>query len=656
MRFKFTVFLLALNAITFGLILFFGNRAELADKQMGGLSGMFGREVIEADRIELRGHGLDAPRVLERNGSSWSITEPMHWTANYFAINRILNQLQFLEEEASFSIEEIEKTGQSLADYGLDDPLLKLTIANGNKEIELSVGTLTEIGNNVYMLGPNGTDIFVVNRKVVGGLLVDLADLRTREIFDIPVFEVDALSLQIKAQDSVGSSDLKVRLARTNNGWIFEAPLSAEADHALVSNTINTLTAAKVGRFIEEEASDPILQGLENPFMRVTLHGNKRRQTLLIGNKDTSARGEPTYFARLEDNPTTFTVLAKPFDELREAQEALRERNFMSFDPAALTSINISENGLQVRLQKLETGDDWQVIESDTGANIQPRRADPQVIDKLVNDLKTLRAKGFAADAPTPADLDRLGFNKARRTVTLSYGVDNVTTLLLAHPETENELLYARSNKAEYIYQVERYATLRMLPLSALHYRNRTLDTLPEAASITALKLENLITGEVIFDRRLESTESRWDNALADIEETDRLAILTLLNSLRKFTVKSYLIDGYSDAYLLDAEKSLPWTFRVSAKILLPGGETARADTRSYVFTKRLSGTVQVGGSEPQDTIFEIPQPMLDALYVLTDDMKRPPEATGDSVAAPEPLAPTPAPAPTIEAAPVTAP
>ena len=117
----------------------------------------------------------------------------MQWSANYFAINRILNQLQFLEEEASFPIDDIEKTGQSLADYGLENPLLRIVITAGEESISLSIGTLTEVGNNVYLLGPDEREIFVVNRQVIDGLLVDLNDLRTREIFDIPVFEVDAL-------------------------------------------------------------------------------------------------------------------------------------------------------------------------------------------------------------------------------------------------------------------------------------------------------------------------------------------------------------------------------------------------------------------------------------------------------------------------------
>ena len=93
------------------------------------------------------------------------------------------------------------------------------------------------------------------------------------------------------------------------------------------------------------------------------------------------------------------------------------------------------------------------------------------------------------------------------------------------------------------------------------------------------------------------------------------------LAPIRKFEVKSYLLDSYAEAYPVDAEKSLPWRFRLSATIQLPGDETDRTETREYVFTDRLSGTVQVAGSKQYNTIFEIPQSLLDALYELTEDM-----------------------------------
>ncbi len=645
MRFKFTVFLLALNVITFGLIAYLNMQANQVDPATGGLSGQIGRELIDADRIELHGRGLETPRILERKGSTWSITEPMQWSANYFAINRILNQLQFLEEEASFPVDEIAGTGQTLADYGLEDPLLKLTIAEGEETISLSIGTLTEIGNNVYLLGPNGREIFVVNRQVIEGLLVDLDDLRTREIFDIPVFEVDALGLQIRSDSTADGSFLKVRLARSNGAWGFEAPLAAKADPALVDNTINTLTAAKVGRFIEE-AGDPVIQGLESPFMQVTIYGNKRRQTLIIGNLDPNAVGDPQYFAKLEDNPAIFTVLARPFDALREAQEALRERNFVNFDTTKISGINISEKDRKIRLQKLETGEDWQVLESKGADEIQPHRADPAIMARLLEDLETLRASGFEVDAPTPTDNERLGFNKPRRVVTLNFSEGDPLTLTLAHPEDDNESLYAKTNQADFIYQVERRSTLRMIPLNTPYYRNRTLDTLPTAARIRELTLTHLQSDQNVLELELPDGSADWNSYLLENHFEQANEMRALLDAVRNFKVKSYLQDSYSDAYPVDTDRTLPWIFRLSALIQLPGGETDRNETREYVFTKRLSGTLQVGGSKQHDVIFEIPQVVLDALYELTDDMELPPEAKGEVVPTPATIEPTVAPQP----------
>ena len=322
---------------------------------------------------------------------------------------------------------------------------------------------------------------------------------------------------------------------------MFESPLTAEANASQVSNTINALTAARVVGFTSE-TEDPVLQGIENPTMRITLHGNKRQQTLFIGNKIINGNGNtpPTYYAWIENNPTVFTVEAETFDSLQQAEETLRERSILNFDSENLTSIDISEGELSVRLQKLETGD-WQVIESNTETDIQPYRADPEIVAKLVENLKNLRASGFAVDSPRPADLDRFGFKNPRRKVRLTAG-DQKTNLLLAHPENDNKRLYARSNKAECIYTVDRRSTLQLIPLNAAYYRNRTLEALPEAAQITRIQLDNLSTGETVFAYALENPDDLWLKALIDLPEEEREAVFTLLDTLRKFDVKEYLI------------------------------------------------------------------------------------------------------------------
>jgi hypothetical protein len=286
------------------------------------------------------------------------------------------------------------------------------------------------------------------------------------------------------------------------------------------------------------------------------------------------------------------------------------------------------------------------VIESTAETDIQPRRADAEIIAKLIADLKNLRASSFAVDSPTPTDLDRLGFNTPRRSIKLSLG-DEQTTLRLAHPESEEEKLYARSDKAEYIYTVDRRSTLQTIPLDAAYYRKRTLETLPEAAKIKSIQLENLLTGQIIFSQTLKDQDLTWLEALSDTAEVEQEAVLTLLDAIRQFKVKTYLVDGYQDAYSLGSETTQPWLYRLSAEILLPGDETDRSDTRSYVFAKRFSGTVQVGASSLHNVIFEIPQITLDALYTLTDDMQPPPEASNQPIPEQAPITSVPEPVPT---------
>ena len=383
------------------------------------------------------------------------------------------------------------------------------------------------------------------------------------------------------------------------------------------------------------------LQGLENPFMQVTIHGNKRRQTLIVGNLDPDSQGAPQYFAKLENNPAIFTVLARPFDILREAQEALRERNIINFDPSKLSTINISGNGRKIRLQKLETGEnDWQVLENKGENEIHPYRADSAIMDRLLKDLSTLRASGFTADAPTASDNENYGFNNPLRIVTLSFSVGDPLTLMLAHPEGREDVLYAKTNLADFIFKVERYTTLRMIPLDTPYYRNRLLDILPPAARISALKLTNLERNEAIFDYTLGQENMNWDDLIEEFDTEHGDQIRVLLGAIRRFEVKSYLIDSYAEAYPIDAEKSVPWLFQLSATIQLPGGETDRTEIREYVLTERLSGTVQVAGSKQYNTIFEIPQPLIDALYELTDEMKIPPEIADEPVLAPKPIEP----------------
>ena len=80
------------------------------------------------------------------------------------------------------------------------------------------------------------------------------------------------------------------------------------------------------------------------------------------------------------------------------------------------------------------------------------------------------------------------------------------------------------------------------------------------------------------------------------------------------------------------------------AEILYPGSGKGQVREFEYTFTKRLSGTSQIGGSGAQSAIFEIPQELIEAIYTLTEDFNLPPEAKNQEVPAPEFVEPVPPP------------
>ncbi len=639
MRFRFTIFLLLLNVLAFGWIIYLDRRGEPETSARGSLAGAIAREVMDADRIELHWQRMDQPRILERSGNQWHLREPIQWPANAFAVNRMLNQLQFIEEEAAFAVAEMERTGQTLADYGLAEPVVRLVISAGSTSITLAIGTPTEIGNKVYLMGPDQRRIYVVNNSIIKDLTLDVEDLRSPTVFEIPVFEVNTLSLSMQASNEATEATLKTRLARTQNNWYFEAPIAVEANPQLVNDTLNALAQVKANRFVESGAVNLAVMGFETPSMEITLQGNRRRQTLLLGETDSAAR-QRAYFARLEDNPTVFTVPAAPFDALREAQDALRQRNFIQFNPASVSGITIGQNGRSIRLQKLETGD-WQIIQTNDSGEVQTLAADAAIISDLLQRLRELRAVSFAADSPSNEEIARFGFERPRRTVRLSRAGETLLELSLAHPEEDNERLYAKTD-APFIYEVHRRALLDLLPLNAMHYRDRMLERLPTSALIKNIRLSAIADDAVLIDESIDPATQTWPLYLENkYEEPVAEALLGLLDYLRRPRAERFIQNAFQEENRLDADNPRPWQYRISYSVRLPGGENGKLESRNLLLSERLGGTSQAASAETFNATFFIPPSLIEILEKFIDPIDARAEAIfgdGNPPAKTEPL------------------
>jgi len=685
MRSKVTVVLLFLNVVLFAFIYWF---------EQPGISKGTASHIVLPTEIASMDSFTRTTRTgesvkLEKRNETWWITKPYEWPANPDAVVYIHNELQFLQDQTSFPVADLPKGGQTLADYGLADPAITLefTAAGSPKVYTLKVGDDTKVGNRLYVLSPDGARVHVVGRSLADAVGLSLADLRNASVFTIPVFEVRSLNIQTTAP-----TNLKVRLRRDAAArWGFESPILARASKVAVEVTINALNSLAAKTFVDPREVDLERSGLGNPALRVTLEGNARRETLLIGNAAATA-GE--YYAKIEDKTVVFTVPLPPklLDVLRSSQEMLRDAHVVDFDPATVTSLTISAPGQpELALQRLEAPatpaattpstapsdpatataapsealakEGWQVVTRIPGQAPITVPGDPAVIDELLQKLKLLSARettlpnkqvqfGFLSDAPSAPDLERYGFNRPEREITLNLNTGgglsgkepSSLVLQIGISPDEPGKAFARLTNPPFVYEILP-DILATAATSARHYHVRQLRDLPASALVTSITLVDLANDTPLFARKLNEGDKNW-NALADAEPAaTRPVLISLHNQLRQLHAQSFAADTFSADHADTPQGPVPWRYRLDYTIAFNGGDAAQATPSSLMLTERIGGSSQLAGTADfGGVVFVLPQEMIDALFSLIYGTKN------------DPGPPAPAPAPGAETAPVTSP
>lgn len=655
MRTKVTLVLLLLNVVLFYYISHF--EIGLTEKLPG--KNVYGSEVASIDSFS-RKDRTGVPLMMEKRGSTWWLTKPYEWPANPNAVSDILSELQHLNHETSWTVAEAEKNGRTLATYGLADPALTFTFGSGGKNYETKIGDINNSGNLLYLLPPDGQRIHVVGSSLLDKLGLSLDRLRSPSIFSIQMFEVRSLSIQTNS---------KVRLRRDGDRWALEAPIQTRANKNAVGTTINELNSLQALKFLEaRDAADQALTGLSTPTLRVTLEGNardgnSRSETLLLGrpvadtdltprtDSDTSAR--PTvYYAKFVDKPAVFTTAVSSglLETLVGAQEKLRDKLILDFDPPTVTAITLAAPGpgTELSLHRLEaaTGTEtWQMITRNrNGLPPQTTPADAIVVAELLKKLAQFSANKFLSDAPSEADKENYGFNRPERIITLSLSsgggphsteASTVTLQIGLKPE-ERGVAYAMLPNTTFVYEVDP-AILDYTPVDTRQFRQHMLRELPESARINAVTFSETDNATPLYHHQLGENES-WEKALSTESAARQKALIALLVQLRSVRAQRFVTESFNPDHAESAGITHPWKYRLEATLALPGGNgVAQTSNTVLLLTDRLDSTTLLAGSAEFGVTFAVTQEMLDALFVLTYGEKHDPGAPAKPETPPAP-------------------
>jgi len=634
MRSKVTVVLLFLNVVLFYFIFHYEREWQTERAQLEARRRVLGSESASIEKFTLTSPTAPTITAEKREGGIWWLTQPLEWPANPNAISRVLHELQFLEHDTSFSVADLKKGGRTLAEYGLEKPALTFTFTSGDRSYSLKLGDRTPLANRLYLLSPDDSRIHVVSQGVADTLALPLEQLRSNALFTVPVFEVRSLAVQ-----TAPPANLKIRLRREGPRWGFETPILARADKQDVEGAITSLNALRVQRFVEARDPDAGRTGLEAPNLRVTLEGNARRETLLLGNPvgPVPADAKPDtlipHFAKIEDKAAILVTAlpAKLLTDLRGAQDAYRDEHVLDFDRAAVTAVTLAApNRPELNLQRLEgtqTTEAWQlVIRAGAGQAPQTLPADPEITAALFERLHDLRAVRFVSDAPTAADLENFGFNRPELEVTLALsngggprGTEpSSVTLQVGAKPGERTAAYARIANSPFVYQIDP-GLLEDVPVNARHYRLRKLRDLPEGTRITGITLTDLASGNALFRKSAPADAAlTGDTIVAQEPEARHAALQKLVEQVRTLQAKAFNGETFAKTGVESNGATLPWRYRLDVDLTLSGG-SAQAVTSSLYLSERLGGTTQLAGTEEFGGVtFEITQPLIDALFALT--------------------------------------
>jgi hypothetical protein len=644
-RTKVTLVLVFLNVALFFFIFKFDRHWRTEADSLELRRRVLGPESTDIRSLELKGPG-DAPipiYALARTRDQWFLTRPFSWPANPNAVRTIIQELQLLEHEASFSVADLRKTNQSLADFGLEHPKLTLEFTSGEAAAAprtvLRIGDTTNVGNRLYLLSNDGERVHVVNRALLDALSLTAEQLRSDALLTIPVFEARSLSIQGGAT-SATSAGLRVRISREGTRWKFDTIVKARANKDLVDLTINLLDALHPRKF--NPTPEPATKPASAPTLRLSIEGNNRQETLYLGdpvpNGQKTADGQPAteYFAQLEDRKVLFTLVVPNtlVDTLRNANVTLRDRRLLDFDKAAVAAVTIRApimpNQPAVTLQRLENpaggteGGTWQVVRRAEGSQGPQTSlaADTVTVQRLLTQLSILSAKenGFVEDAPSARQIEDWGFNRPAREVTVALS-GNAPAMVLRLGTDSAGAVFARVGDAtdagSSIYAVPP-DILRELRPDPIAWRDRTIYDLPAAVRISSLKLTDLESKAALLDVTFDPT----GHATGTNPKPDALS--KFLPVVHRLHASEFVRDGFAETFTVGgAERA--WRFRLDLVAALPGGAAGEQPrTLTLFIAERTGGSQQLAGSTDTGSIFALEQSWIDALWPLTEGAQDP--------------------------------
>jgi len=384
MKKNFTTLLLLLGVLLLGAFIWlFERHAETSGEQEQRKRTVFAVYPESIDYIRL---DRDDVRIeCAKKSGAWRLVYPTDAPVDEGVVEKMITGMARVERGERVTAETLSDRGLTAADYGFDPPRARITFKNNHGTFTWLIGRDAPLGNMLYVMDEDGSDIIAAPRALLDLVPKDPAWIRDRTLFRGEIATVRGLDLRRPAGF--------LQLRRMEQGcWMMQQPRAGRADSPAVHTLLEKIFTGRIDSFVTDTPSDLMVYGLEEPAYELTLFAqDESTQTLRIGK--VSPDQPEMRFAKWVESDSVFTVPAAWLAEMNLEAGTLRDYHLLGLHPESVTALNITHGERHVEL--VRSNGVWSII--------RPARwvAEKERVDELLQSLIPAAVAAFVDDPDT---------------------------------------------------------------------------------------------------------------------------------------------------------------------------------------------------------------------------------------------------------------
>src|SRR5437899_3625493 len=292
---------------------------------------------------------------IRRRDNKWRLETPIKDQADAAMVENLLSDLESWQKEGTIAAKEIDADKSKLAEYGLNNPKLKLKLLGRDRPPEILFGKDAALEGRMYVRFQNSKQTFLARQTVKKDIDKKPEEFRDRKLTELTSAQVRRVVLKVPAGE--------MELEKKDPHWNILKPLRARADDQKAGDLISQSTTARIQQFVADDRGDLRPYGLAEPRGSVTLFDQEQKkdqkveigesikvfgredkgQTLQIGSVPEKEKDQ--VYVRFAPRGSVYT-LPKKIEEILNTKPAdLRDYHLVRIDTNILDRITIDAPG-----------------------------------------------------------------------------------------------------------------------------------------------------------------------------------------------------------------------------------------------------------------------------------------------------------------------